>query len=44
MKQNVNDMNKEELKEFINENKQEIQEALKIYSNIINDKLRENIL
>ncbi|MEA4828245.1 type II toxin-antitoxin system PemK/MazF family toxin [Clostridium sp. JNZ J1-5] len=42
MKQNVNDMNKEELKEFINENKQEIEEAMKIYVNIIKDKLREN--
>lgn len=42
MKQNINDMNKEELKEFINESIEDIINLVGEYNNIIKDKLNEN--
>jgi len=42
MKQNINDMNKEELKEFINESIEDIIYLMDEYNNIIKDKLNEN--
>lgn len=42
MKQNINEMNKSELIEFIDENIRNIQEALKEYNHVIKNKLIEN--
>lgn len=42
MKQNINDMNKEELKEFINNSIEDIINLVDEYNNIIKDKLNKN--